>query len=1050
MTLKFNPSFQTDDESVENFIVRRYQFETIIDGLRVAAKDPGKAPRFLVPAPRGAGKTTLCRRVVAETRMSQVLRDAWQAVFLGEESYTVTTPGEFFLECLLQLKDEVRTKDLASSHLRATEARSEDELIDLALEGLENFVQSSGKRLILIVENFHTILNVQMQDVRAREKSNLIEILDKKQHFSVLATSVTQASDDQGTPLPEYFRRIGLPPLSLGECRELWETLTGAEVSERKLRPLQILTGGSPRLLHILADFTQTPSLRDLLANLNYLIDQYTEYFKSQLDALPAIERKVFVTLLDLWDPSTAKQVAEASRVTTNTASAMLARLTDRGAVVKELGQGRSAIYVAAERLFNIYYLMRRRSHPSRRVRALVSFMMFYYDSDELVDTTASLVREACSFEPARRGDYHSTFDAIISSSSEAVRHRILARTSPDFLQSFRDHHRASLDVTRYLHQSTARADDDATTKSKIERIDEAEDEGNLDTAHELCIDAIQKNDATIELWIRLTFLELRRGNFDAAVKAGEWARQLDPDDSWSHAVLGYALTHKGRSQEAEESYLIAIEKDPGQPLALAKLASIKVQRGEVGSALALFEAARKEQGLTDLSRCAYAGVLDQIGRTGEAVAILEEGAQEFENELSRKALVELLEAEGRQDDGTQLLESAAEAFDRWEAWADFGSYLLARTSRFTAARDALRKAIDKGGDRPSLYEQLARAVVESGGRHEAAASIAEELLARFRNGSRAWATAGQIYESLNDDISAEKAYRAALERENGAFALRPLARLVRKQESRHHEAEELLRRSVEATEGSRKCVPSRELAELYIHRGDKERATEAIELALQSNDRCACCLALYGDMCRRGGDIFTAEKHYRTALQVDVTMIEALTGLAELVHLDEAQELIEQAVRADPANPRVLLTRARLKRAVPDTRVKDAEAALELNPNFIDARLFLASLEAERANVRKAIQHLEEALRELPLQQELIPNFVSAAMRAFKVDGGASLSALLDHHEHAKVVEPLAVAVRLLRGETPMVAKEIRDVAWDIIVRHGQNQDSSMESPSG
>ena len=353
MALKFNPSFQTDDESVSNFIVRQYQFETIIDELTVSANSRVDAPSFLVPAPRGAGKTTLCRRVVAETRMSPSLRDAWQAIFLGEESYTVTTPGEFFLECLFQLKDQVPSGDLARSHALAVEAQSEDALIKLTLGPLENFTKSTGKRLLLIVENFHTILNEQIQDSKISGVRNLIDIVDDNPFFGIPATSVTQASDERGTVLPQHYHRIELPPFSLVECRELWVSLTGIEVNEEKFRPLQILTGGSPRLLNILAEFTRTPSLQDLLTNLNYLIDQYTEYFKSQLDALPAIERKVFVILLDMWDPGTAKQVAKAARVTTNSASAMLARLTDRGLVTKEMVQGRPVIYVAAERLFN-------------------------------------------------------------------------------------------------------------------------------------------------------------------------------------------------------------------------------------------------------------------------------------------------------------------------------------------------------------------------------------------------------------------------------------------------------------------------------------------------------------------------------------------------------------------------------------------------------------------------------------------------------------------------------------------------------------------------
>src|SRR5262249_37749956 len=150
------------------------------------------------------------------------------------------------------------------------------------------------------------------------------------------------------------------------------------------------------------------------------------EYFKSQLDGLPPTERKVFAALLEAWDPSTAKQVAEAARVSTNTASAMLARLSDRGAVIKGTGQGRAALYFAAERLFNIYYLMRRRSHPSSRVRALVSFMTDYYDRDELIDTAATLAREACGVRPDSRMDYHATYDAILAHSPNLVRARIL------------------------------------------------------------------------------------------------------------------------------------------------------------------------------------------------------------------------------------------------------------------------------------------------------------------------------------------------------------------------------------------------------------------------------------------------------------------------------------------------------------------------------------------------------------------------------------------------------------------------------------------------
>ena len=1036
MALKFNPSFQTDDESVSSFIVRRYQFETIIDALANTAHSRADPPQFFVPAPRGSGKTTLCRRVVAETRLSSNLRDSWQAIFLGEESYTVTTPGEFFLECLFQLKDQVTSDQIARCHALAIDAQSDDDLIKLALRSLEEFSMSTGKRLLLIVENFHTILNDQIQNSKISEAKNLIQIIDDSPFIGILATSVTQAADERDTMLPQHYHRIELPPLSLVECRELWESLTGTEVSEEKLRPLQILTGGSPRLLHILAEFTRTPSLNDLLSNLNYLIDQNTEYFKSQLDALPAIERKVFVTLLEMWDPGTARQIAKAARVSTNSASAMLSRLTDRGLVTKESIQSPPAIYVAAERLFNIYYLMRRHNHPSSRVRALVSFMMFYYDSEELIDTTASLVREACRYEPTRRDDYHSTFYEILSSSTVDVRQKIIGLTSPDFIQSFQDHYDASQELTRHFRSGEEEDEESLGIQSILGGIEVELQEGDFDAAYALAIEAIRIDDRDVELWMRLSLLELWRGNVAEAISAGERARELAPGEPWSHSILGHILSEAQRAGEAEQCYQTAIEINPAHPLALLRLASIKEQRGQVTSALALFEEASRSRELTDLTRFSYGQTLIRANRNCEAEAVLSQGSEDFDNDLCRHALVELLEADRRQDDGIRLLQSVAESTDRWEAWADFGRYLLSRSEHFSLARDALRNAIDKGSDQLSLYDQLAWAIERGGEDKAATVAVALELVERFPDRADAWIIAGEIHERLGEDTEAETAYREALNREDGILALPSLTKLLQRQDVRRRDIEELLHFTVKSTEGPRKCIPARELAELAIHRGEDTRAIQAIEMGLQANKQCICCIALRGDIYRRQGLTSFAEQQYRMALDIDEDMIPALTGLAQLAATDEATELIERAIRKEPKDPRVLLARARLSSSDSDARLHYARAALELDSSFVEARLVLAALEADRGNISNAMEQLAAALTHLPRHRELIPNFVSAAMKTTQIDNGERLTHLLEDNENSVIVEPLSVAIRMLRGEEPMIAKEIKDVAWDIIVR--------------
>lgn len=1047
--LKFNPGFQSDDEAVANFIVRRQELDTVTEAFTQAGAESTTPPRVLVVAPRGAGKTTLCRRVLAETRRSDALGQKWRAIFLGEESYTVTTPGEFFLECLFQLRDQAPEAELEAAYAAASSAVNEDELIGATLGALRMFADAIGKRLLIIVENFHIILHDQI----GTGAGELLKRLGDDTLFGVLATSVAQASTEDDAKLPADYLRLTLRPLSLEECHALWEALTGQPVKLDRIRPLQILTGGSPRLLHILAEFMRTPSLQDLMGNLNLLIDQNTEYFKSQLDALPAIERKVFAALLDAWDPSTAKQISQAARVNTNIASAMLARLSERGAVIKEPGRGRAAIYYAAERLFNIYYLMRRRSHPSSRVRALVSFMTEYYDRDELVDTTALLVREACGVEPERRGDYHSTFDAIMSRASETVRRRILEQTPQEFIRSFREDHKAQRDQDVYLTQqeSTAAAQDDEADIGKlIEGVEAAADEGDFDRARELLQLMIDRWPTMAEPWVRLALVHQRRGDTTAAIFAAQQARNLKPDDPWTLAVLGTALARADRRDEAEDAFVEALKLDPAQIMALIELAEIREGNDEVEAAIELYQHARASGRFPDLLRSRYGLLLLQEDLDDQAEAVLREGVfEDFDNVESRRVLVDFLDATDRQDEGIAILKSAAEQLDRWEAWADLGTFLHARTDRQAEAKHALELAIEKGGEWLSLYRQLAHAMMDADAPREEVASVAKTVIDRFPDSAGAWTIAGEIYRGLNQDERAERAYRTALERDGGDYARVHLARLLQQKPGRRLEAEALLREAVTTAEGREACGPSKELAELLIHNGDDLAADAIVQQALEKNDECFCCLVLQGQICTRRGDLDQAKERFNAALSLHEDGIPALTGLARVVDGQEAEALIARAIAASPDDPRCLLARAQLRNSTLETRIEDAQEALALDSCFLEAHLLLAPLEAGRGNFDEALDHLQSALSDLPTQRELIPSFVSAAMTLARYGQGERLSRMLEEHESGLAVEPLAIALRLSRGEQPMVAKEVLEVAKDIVERFGHATDEASLASS-
>ena len=240
--------------------------------------------------------------------------------------------------------------------------------------------------------------------------------------------------NDPKEALYELFRVIQLHPLDTEDCATLWQAVSGQARASQTIQALRILTGGSPRLLTIVARFGANLSFRELMADLLDLVDDHTEYFKSHLDALPAQERKVYLALTDLWKPANAGEIADRARLGTSKCSAQLARLVDKGAVEVSGGSARRKLYYLTERLYNIYYLMRRARGPAPLIDALIRFMEAYYSTDELREFGARMAREALGFDGGALAIYRMAFERLVGLPSlEAHREELLSLASPAF-----------------------------------------------------------------------------------------------------------------------------------------------------------------------------------------------------------------------------------------------------------------------------------------------------------------------------------------------------------------------------------------------------------------------------------------------------------------------------------------------------------------------------------------------------------------------------------------------------------------------------------------
>ena len=433
---KFNPGlFQSDEDVIAQFAVRRHELDVVLETVRDNLDSPS-CQHVLVVAPRGRGKTMLLARAAAELRTNAALASRVLPVRFMEENYEIFTLADFWLETLLHLAREVgasnrklarklrdthtdlssrwRERDLADRardpelkrELRDTRADlhlrwRERDLADHARASVVEVAELLDRKLVLMVENLQALCGAVDDDFGW----GLRQALQMEPRIMLVGTATSRfaALDDPQEPFFELFRTILLEPLDTQACRRLWRAAGGGERSEREIRPLQILTGGNPRLLVIVAAFARSKSLRRLMDELVALIDDHTEYFRSHLEGMAKTERRVYLAAIDLWQPSSAAEIADRARIDIRTASAMLGRLVERGAVMAEERE-RKRYYCAAERLYCIYYKMRRERDDAEIVRQFVYFISVFYNEEEIRDILPLWKEEAAQSSVIREG----------------------------------------------------------------------------------------------------------------------------------------------------------------------------------------------------------------------------------------------------------------------------------------------------------------------------------------------------------------------------------------------------------------------------------------------------------------------------------------------------------------------------------------------------------------------------------------------------------------------------------------------------------------------
>jgi tetratricopeptide (TPR) repeat protein len=392
----------------------------------------------------------------------------------------------------------------------------------------------------------------------------------------------------------------------------------------------------------------------------------------------------------------------------------------------------------------------------------------------------------------------------------------------------------------------------------------------------------------------------LNLGRLEEAEASFLDALEIDPE--WVAPRMGLALVALGRDEPFKIVHHLerAIEADPGYPESYVELGRYYGYMGEPALAKATFErwTGRHPE---DADMLINAGLtLFDASDFAEAYAFFEKAVEAATEEEQRSGALTFranaLDMLGRYDEAVVAYEEViAETPEWWEAHANLG-ICHARNGRMERAEAAFRRGLADCPGSPEIRDELAAHLLAQGGDLQEALKLSEEAVALGRDEIRHLITLGEVKLALEDDEGAAESYRAvlALDPENPDAHLE--LGILHERRGEAAEAEEHFIESLKADPGNPRALYS--YASLYYTADDLESAEEILERAVAADAEYSPALSALASIRARRGE-------YGEALDFIERAVEA--GESDAEHFESALEFAP--LHSDPRF-RTLLSR--------------------------------------------------------------------------------------------------------------------------------------------
>ncbi len=374
----FTPSQESAAELSDRTVGRDEVLTILIDRLASAANSRNR-PHTLLVGPRGAGKTHLINVAIHRALQRPEVRQRLKFVRFDEDAVGITRYVDVLQEVLTTLAPQLGSR-------RSVLPPNPEEAI---AEALGDHV------LVLVIENldriFHMFGESGQRDLRSW--------VENSGQVMVLATTplLFPGVSDRALPWWGNFGLSHLDELDVEQGRELLIRLArssgdtalaeflATDKGEARLRAINALAGGSPRIWMILSECLTVELLDELVPAVEALLEGLVPYYQQLLWDLSPVEQRLVRELADgPHQAATVAELAKAAGIEQRVAASTLGRLADirwvRAEKVPELDK-RSTWYRLREPMLRHHFQYR--SATDQPLPLIVDILRSWYDTAE-------------------------------------------------------------------------------------------------------------------------------------------------------------------------------------------------------------------------------------------------------------------------------------------------------------------------------------------------------------------------------------------------------------------------------------------------------------------------------------------------------------------------------------------------------------------------------------------------------------------------------------------------------------------------------------------